>query len=52
MQSLLGSKGFVDEIEEQFLRNREGELTELSELRESRRRLEADQVLEVVCRHY
>jgi len=51
-QSLLGSKGFVEEIEERFLRYREGELTELSGLRESRRRLEAEQVLEVVCRHY
>jgi len=51
-QSLLGSKGFVEEIEERFLRYREGELTELSGLRESRRRLEAERVLEGVCRHY
>ena len=51
-QSLLGPKVFVEEIEERFLRDRGGELTELSGLRESRKRLETEWLLGVVCRHY
>jgi hypothetical protein len=51
-QSLLGPGEFVEEIEERYLLNREGGLTELSGLREFRRRLEAERLMKVVSRYY
>ena len=51
-QSLLGPRDFVEEIEERFLRDRGRELTEIRGLRESRKRVEAERLVGVVCRYY
>jgi len=51
-QSLLGSISFVEEIEDRFLRDREIGLTEIKGLRESRKRVNAERIVAVVCEYY
>ena len=51
-QSLLGSISFVEEIEDRFLRDREIGLTEIKGLRESRKRVNAERIVAVVCKYY
>jgi len=49
---LLGSISFVEEIEDRFLRDREIGLTEIKGLRESRKRVNAESLVAVVCEYY